>query len=136
MRVAQYKLPQTDADKTDGSVVLYFFGSGQGGGIAANVERWVAQMKQPDGSDSAAKAKQESFTVNGLKVSTVDIGGTYVAEVTPGSGEFQNSPNYRLRAAVIETPKGSYFLKVVGPEKTVARWDASITSFLKSLEFK
>src|SRR5262249_14377097 len=113
-----------------------FFGQGQGGGTTANIERWVNQMQQPDGSESKAKAKEETRTVNGLKVTAVDVPGTYTAEMAPGSGTFHNNPNYRLRAAVIETPKGSYYLKLVGPEKTIAKWDKSVTDFIGSLEFK
>lgn len=135
-RVAQYKLPKVAEDTEDASAILYFFGQGQGGGTAANIERWVNQMQQSDGSSSKAKAKEDSMTVNGLKVTTVDVTGTYTAEMAPGSGTFHNNSNYRLRAAVIETPKGSYYLKLVGPEKTVAKWDSSVTEFIKSMEFK
>ena len=51
-------------------------------------------------------------------------------------GAFHNKPGYRLRAAVVETPKGSYFVKLVGPEKTVAQWNESFLSYLRSFEFK
>jgi hypothetical protein len=135
-RVAQYKLPKVAEDTEDASAILYFFGQGQGGGTAANIDRWVNQMEQSDGSSSKEKAKEDSMTVNGLKVTTVDVTGTYTAEMAPGSGTFHNNSNYRLRAAVIETPKGSYYLKLVGPEKTVAKWDSSVTEFIKSMEFK
>src|SRR3954471_495165 len=60
MRVAQYKLPKAADDTEDGSLVVYFFGQGQGGGTTANIERWVNQMKQPDGSASNDKAKEET----------------------------------------------------------------------------
>lgn len=136
MRVAQYRLPRVEGDAEDGSLVLYYFGQGQGGSTAANIERWVSQIKQADGSSSTDKAKEERFEANGLKVTTVDIAGTYVAETTPGSGTFENKPGYRLRGAVVETPKGSYFVKLVGPEKTVAHWNDSFTSYLQSFEFK
>ena len=43
---------------------------------------------------------------------------------------------YRLRAAVVETPRGSYFVKLVGPEKTVTQWNDSFLSYLRSFEFK
>jgi hypothetical protein len=135
-RIAQYKLPKVAEDTEDASAILYFFGQGQGGGTAANIERWVNQMQQSDGSPSKEKAKEDTVTVNGLKVTTVDVTGTYTAEMAPGSGTFHNNSNYRLRAAVIETPKGSYYLKLVGPEKTVAKWDSSVTEFIKSMEFK
>ena len=135
MRVAQYKLPKADGDSEDASLVVYFFGATQGGAIQANIDRWISQIQQPDGSSSKDKAKTETTTVNGLKVTTVDVTGTYTAEIAPGSGTMHNDANYRLRAAVIETPKGNYFLKLVGPAKTVGR-DQSVTDFVKSFEFK
>ena len=135
MRVAQYKLPKIAADTEDASLVLYYFGQGQGGTAAANVERWVGQMKQTDGS-AVKDAKEERFETNGLKVTTVDVSGTYVAETAPGSGTFSNNPGYRMRAAVIETSNGSYFVKLVGPEKTVTQWNDSFLSYLKSFQLK
>ena len=135
-RVAQYKLPKAEGDKEDASLVLYYFGATQGGSAQANVDRWIGQMQQPDGSDSKSKAKTNSLTVNGLKVTTVDVTGTYTAEMAPGSGTFHNDENFRLRAAVIETPKGNYFVKLTGPANTVTRWDQSYNDYLKSFEFK
>jgi hypothetical protein len=136
MRAAQYKLPKAEGDGEDGSLVLYYFGAGQGGSVQANLDRWTGQMVEPDGSSSKDKAKTETFTVNGLKVTTLDVNGTYTAEMSPGSGTLNNKSNYRLRAAIVETPKGAYFAKLVGPEKTVARWDQAFVDYVKSFEFK
>ena len=135
MRVAQYRLPKAPGDTEDASLVLYYFGQGQGGSTTANIDRWISQIKQTDGS-SAKGAKDEQLVGNGLKVTTVDVSGTYVAETAPGSGTFHNKPGYRLRAAVVETPNGSYFVKLVGPEKTVTQWNDSFVSYIKSFEFK
>jgi hypothetical protein len=136
MRVAQYKLPKAIGDAEDGVLVLYYFGERQGGTVQANMDRWIGQMQQPDGSSSKDRSKSEALTINGLKVTTVDVSGTYVAETAPGSGSFTNNPGYRLRAAVIETPKGSYYAKLVGPAKTIAQWADSFTAYLNSFEFK
>jgi hypothetical protein len=136
MRVAQYKLPKAEGDPEDASLVLYYFGATQGGSVQANIDRWVGQIQQPDGSVSKDKAKTENLTVNGLKVTTVDVTGTFTAEMTPGTGNNRNEADYRLRAAVIETPKGNYFAKLVGPAKTVARWEQAFTEYLRSFEFK
>ena len=135
MRVAQYRLPRVEGDTENGSLVLYYFGKGQGGSTTANIERWANQMQTPEGG-AQEKSAQESFTSNGLKITTVDAKGTYVAETAPGSGTFSNKPGYRLRAAVVETPNGSYFVKFVGPEKTVTHWNDSFMSYLRSFEFK
>src|SRR5580765_1363394 len=136
MRVAQYKLPKAESDKEDASLVLYYFGANQGGTPQANIDRWIGQMQQPDGSDSKSKAKSETLTVNGLKVTAVDVTGTYTAEMAPGSKTFHNDTDYRVRAAVIETPKGNYYVKLAGPAKTIARWDQAYNDYLKSFEFK
>src|SRR6185369_15927057 len=135
MRLAQYKLPKAEGDTEDASLVLYYFGPGQGGSTAANIERWLGQMKQEDGS-AAKSGNLVTTETAGLKMTTVDVSGTYVAETAPGSGTFHNKPDYRLRAAVVETPNGSYFVKLVGPEKTVTQWNDSFVSYLKSFEFK
>lgn len=136
MRVAQYKLPKAEGDSEDASLVLYFFGTNQGGSVQSNLDRWIGQIEQPDGSASANKAKTETLDVNKLKVTTIDLSGTYTAETAPGSGVRHNKPDYRLRAAVIETPKGAYYVKLVGPAKTVNRWDKAFVDYLRSFEFK
>lgn len=134
MRVAQYKLPRAEGDSEDASLVLYYFGPEQGGSVQANVDRWIGQMKQP--ATDADKPKMETLTINRMKITMVDAEGTYTAEMSPGSGTFYNKPNYRLRAAIVETPKGSYFAKLVGPAKTVRRWEQSYMDYLRSFEFK
>jgi len=136
MRVAQYRLSKPEGDNDDASLVIYHFGAAQGGTTQANVDRWIGQMQQTDGSESKDKARTENLTINGLRVTTVDVTGTYTAEMSPGSGDRHNNSDYRLRAAVIETPKGNYFVKLVGPVKTIARWDQSFKDYLNSFEFK
>lgn len=136
MRAAQFKLPKSEGDSEDAQLVLYYFGSGQGGSVSDNIDRWVGQMQQPDGGSSKDKAKTENLTVNGLKVTTVDVNGTYTAQMSPGSDTNHNNSDYRLRAAIVETPKGNYFAKLVGPAKTVGRWDQAFADYVKSFEFK
>ena len=135
MRVAEFTLPKVTGDEEDASLVLYFFG-GQGGSAEANIDRWIGQMQQPDGKPSKDAAKRTAMTVNQLPISLVDVTGTYVAEMSPGSADRLNKPGFRLEAAVIETPGGPYFVKLTGPAKTVARWDGSFTAFLKSLRYE
>jgi hypothetical protein len=135
MRVAQFAVPRAAGDTADAELVVYYFG-GSGGTVEANIERWLGQMQQPDGRPSSAVATRQSRTINGLKATLVDVGGTYVAEVTPGSKERHNSPNFRLRAAVIETTNGPYFIKLTGPAKTVAAAEKAYEQFLSSVRYQ
>ena len=66
----------------------------------------------------------------------VDVGGTYVAEMMPGSTQRHNSPNFRLRAAVIETANGPYFIKLTGPAKTITASEKSFDTFVSSIRFQ
>ena len=136
MRVAQYKLPKAEGDGEDALLVLYYFGQGQGGTPQANIDRWLNQMHQPDGSPSKDKAKTESLTVNGLQVNTVDVLGNYSGGMSPDSAPQNSKSIYRLRGAIIETPKGSYFVKLTGPEKTINHWEQAFNDYIKSFEFR
>ena len=136
MRVAEFVVPRAPGDTQDAELIVYFFGASGGGGAEANIDRWIGQMQQPDGSASKDKARRDTQTINGLKVTTVDVPGTYVAEMRPGAAEHHNSPGFRLRAAVVETPGGAYYVKMTGPAKTIAAADADFKKFLASLHFK
>ena len=132
-RVAEFALPKVAGDPEDASLVVYFFGPTMGGSVQANIDRWVGQMAQPDGKPSAEVAKTKNLTANGLRITIVDVSGTYVAEVSPGSTERYNKPGFRQLAAVIETSEGPYFVKLVGPAATVSRWNESFMTFLGSV---
>ena len=41
-----------------------------------------------------------------------------------------------MRAAVVETPKGSYFVKFTGPAATVAAGMPGFDAFIKSLRYQ
>ena len=41
-------------------------------------------------------------------------------------------PDFRLLAAVVETPDGPYFFKLTGPEPTVLRWADSFEAAIES----
>ena len=128
MRVAQYKMA---GEGGNASLVGFYFGQGQGGTVEDNFDRWIGQMQQ-----TKDKAKTETLTVNGMAVTLLDVSGTYSGDMAGMGGSQTTLPNARMRAAVIETPKGRYFLKLTGPEKTVTRWNDAFMSFVKSAEFK
>jgi hypothetical protein len=134
MRVAEFALPRAAGDTEDAQLVVYYF-AGQGGSVDANIQRWLGQIVQPDGTPTGAAAKKESRTVNGLAVTLVDASGTYVAEMSPGASERHNQPHFRLRAGVVQTVNGPYFLKLTGPQATVAKWDKAFNDFVGSMRY-
>ena len=135
MRVSQFRLPRVPGDPEDGELVVFHFG-GSGGGVEANLERWIGQMEQPDGRSSFAVASTTAFEANGLAVTLLDVPGTYVAAVRPGAAERFDKPGFRLLAAVVETPAGPWFFKLTAPARTVDRWDAPFTAFLRTVRME
>ena len=134
MRVAEFVVPRADGDAEDGELIVYYFGTGAGT-IDANIDRWIGQMRQPDGSSTKDAARRSTQTVNGLQVTAVDVTGTYVAEIRPGAAEHFNKPGFRLRAAVVDTPRGPYYLKMTGPARTIGAADAAFAAFVGSLRY-
>ena len=132
MRVTEFLLPRVPGDAEDAELVVFYFGGG-GGSVEANLERWLGQMEQPDGRSSFEVASTTGFDANGLAVTVLDVPGTYVAAVSPGATTRRDRPNFRLMAAVVETPVGPYFFKLTGPVRTVARWDNQFGAFLRSV---
>lgn len=135
-RLSQYELPRAAGDTKPSQLIVFHFGQGGGGTVEDNVKRWYGLMAQPDGRDSAEVAKRAEAAREGLKITSVDIPGTYRERPFPFSTEFVERPNYRMLAAVVETTgegsDGPYFLRIVGPVKTVdaakAGWDALLQS--------
>jgi hypothetical protein len=134
MRVAEFVVPRVPDDPEDADVIVYFFG-GSGGSVDANIERWVGQFKTAQGGPVAPPTRRSS-RIGALQVTQIDVSGVYVAEIKPGSPERYNKPNFRMRAAVVETARGPYFVKFTGPSATVARASASFDAFLGSLRFE
>ena len=128
MRAAQFRLPGS-GEGEDASFVVYYFG-GTGGSVEANFERWRSQFTDHDGSAEDVVALSE---VDGMPVHDIALAGTYVAETSPGSGERVHHPDWAMRAAVVESPYGSYYLKLVGPKAQVEAWTASYESFVQAL---
>ena len=131
MRQAQYALAKADGDSEDGELAVFYFGPGQGGSVEANIDRWIGQISQPDGGSSKDKAKTSKKEVSGLAVTLVDVSGTYSA------GMMSNAPprpGYRMLAAVVETNDGPWFFKLVGPEKTIVKWQQSFNGFINSFK--
>lgn len=132
MRRAQFALPRESGDSEDGELTVFYFGMGQGGSTDANISRWIGQVSQPDGSSSRAKAKTRESDVSGFRMTEVDVSGTLKASNMPGAPQRPARTGYRLMGAVLESPQGPWFFKLVGPEKTIARWAESFRQFIAS----
>jgi len=127
MRVVTYMVPASAGGGEAAECAVSYFGAGQGGVVDANIDRWVGQFETPV---PPAKSHRE---VNGLKVTTVQINGTYMGM---GGMMTESSPkkeNYRLLGAIVEAPEGLVFFKMTGPQTTIADAEKEFDAMVGSL---
>lgn len=114
LRLAQFVIPAADGDEEEGELVVF---PPFGGTIPQNIQRWVDQFQREERT-----LKMVQGTSPQGKYVLVDLTGTYnKPDGPPILRKTKPAPDYRM-LAVILTPEGggNYFLKVTGPEKTVA----------------
>lgn len=134
MRAATYRVPAAAGDSEDAECAVFYFGVGQGGTVKANVDRWFRQFEQPDGQPSSKVAKVEEQTINGLKITTVSLAGTYLASRGPMAQQAAAKPGFHMLAAIVEAPQGPVFFKLTGPSKTVLGVRNEFEGFLQTLK--
>jgi len=133
MRAANYVVPPAGGDSEPGECAVYYFGSGQGGGVEANVQRWIGQFRAPDGGSADKLAKRSSKTVGGVRLTLVDLTGTYMFKPSPMAPKATPKPGYRMIAAIAEGPDAPIFFKLTAPEKTAASAEAAFQEMLDSI---
>jgi gluconolactonase len=115
MRLATYDIPNVEGDKDKGELAISTFG-GDGGGVSANLERWVGQF---DAEGREVAIKKGMVGENAYHVA--DISGTYQKSVGPPIlRKTTAAKGYRMLGMIVQVKgKGVYFLKLTGPDATV-----------------
>jgi hypothetical protein len=131
-RAAQYRIPAAPGDTAETELVLFFAGEGKGGDAGENLERWYRRFLQRDGRPSREAAIVTMSTVRDLKVTAVDLGGTYVGSGT-GSTEVGVS-GFRMLGAHVEGKGGPWIFDLLGPEASVRQAKGDFHALVSSLE--
>lgn len=128
MRAAEYGI-EGDAQS---ELTVFYFGADQGGGVEANMNRWLGQFKQADGSDAVAKRSER--TVNNMSVATIETTGTYGGGMAaPGAPPPAAIEDAALLGAIAKGPEGSVFFKLVGPRASLDGARPAFDQLLESL---
>jgi len=124
-RVAEMTIPGPAGEAQLG---VFHFGPGQGGGVEANLDRWIGQIEPRAGEPERGTLTAAS----GLEVTWVDVAGT-LQPTMMGAGPSEPQPGSRLLGAVVEGPGGPWFFKATGPEATLAAARPAFLDLLGSL---
>lgn len=94
---------------------------GMPGLVQQNLQRWARTFTQPDGRPTSDTMVIESFEAAGCRITVAHIQGSLGA-----------LPGQAMIGAIIEHPKGPFFVKASGSAAGVERWKPSILAYLKS----
>ncbi len=135
MRHKSFTIPAASGDQHDAEVVIFFFGPGGGGGVEENLTRWKGMFTPPEGKKIEDVSKVETIKVNGVETTILDVRGTYNPSM-PGGPAAGPRANSRMISVIFASPKGPYFMRFVGPEKTIEKnkkdFDKWLRGFKKS----
>lgn len=129
---AEMAIPKVDGDADDGRITFM----AAGGGVEANIERWKGQF-QPGGDKEKVESKTEKKTIAGATVHLVDLSGNFNLQSGGPFGPSELKKDYRMLAAIIVQDDGrQYFVKLVGPDKTIKENAEKFQKMIESLKIK
>ncbi|HRJ72891.1 MAG TPA: hypothetical protein PLS03_11755 [Terrimicrobiaceae bacterium] len=125
MRKAQLATPGDGS--VPGEVTFFHFGPGEGGGVQANVDRWLGQF-----SDGTSDTKTEQ--VGKTSVTFVQAAGTFASGM-PG-GPTTPKTAYAMRGAILQSAGGDVYVKLTGPEAVVKAAEGAFEKMVRSAALK
>jgi hypothetical protein len=125
MRKATYKIKKAEGDPADAEMSVIT----AGGSVGANVTRWEGQF-------GGTKAKTEEKDNNGVKVTLVELSGTFAGGGPMMGGGGEPSKDWMMLAAIAEASSTLYFFKLTGPKKTVEAARADFDTFVGGINGK
>lgn len=133
MRTANFTLPGKPGEGAE--LVVYYFGDHGAGSVDDNLDRWLGQFEQADGKKSRDVAKIEKTKFAGQDATYVSVAGHFQAQAMGSIGP-SDVKDGALLAAIIDSPSGPYYFKLVGAKPTVDAQAAAFRAMLESLKLR
>jgi hypothetical protein len=135
-RAYQFRIPRAEGDPRDAELVIFYFGPGGGGTAADNIKRWKGMFQPPEGKTIEDVSKVEKMKVGDVEVTTLDVHGTYLFKERPfdPSAKVEKRPHSRMFGVVFESKRGPFFMRLVGPAKTIEQHKKGFDDWLKAFK--
>ena len=134
LRMAQFAIPKADGDKDDGELAISHFGKGGGGSNDDNIKRWKDQFFPPEGKTIDEVTKINMFKLGkAADIVYVDIPGTYKHRFPPfdPNAKVTRKENYRSLNVILDSDDGLFFIRLIGPAKTMEKAKAGFDGWIK-----
>jgi len=131
MRRAQLTVDPIEGDDYPAELIVFAFPGGAGS-VEANIKRWQNLFKDKDGNLPAIESK----TVKGKNtdITRVETSGDYHPAQFPGARPEPERPGARLLGAIVMTEDVGYYVRMVGPNKTMVKLRPDFDALLSSIE--
>ncbi len=106
------------------AIFYHFPGPGGGGGVEANVQRWLGQFQ------GTPESKREELEAGDKKITLVTASGTY--NDGPPMGAKTPKEGYTLLAAIVPAGDSNIFVKLTGPKGAIAKLTESFKKLVTS----
>jgi hypothetical protein len=133
MRFKQFTIPRAAGDQFDGELVIFYFGPGQGGDPEANITRWKGMFTPPEGKKIEEVSKIDTVNIGAVKATLLDVHGTYKPSNMMGPPQ-EPRPNHRMIGVVFASPQGPYFMRFVGPARTIEQQKPAFDKWLRGFK--
>jgi hypothetical protein len=132
MRRAQLTAEPIEGDDYKAELIVFAFAGGAGS-VEANLERWRKLFKDEDGNPP----KIESKKVEGknVEVTRAETSGHYYPAQLGGNKE-PDRPGARLLGAIVMGDDTSYYIRMIGPDKTMKKLTEDFDAMLKTIELE
>jgi hypothetical protein len=131
MRRAQLKVEPIEGDEYPAELIVFAI-QGGGGSVEDNLKRWQSWFKDEDGN----APRMESKKVMGKNIEFVraETHGEYHPSQFPGGQPQPVRKGARLLGAIVMTDATNYYIRMVGPDKTMKKLTADFDEMLKTIQ--
>lgn len=98
---------------------------GDGGGALANINRWRGQVSLPP----VQRLEDQPAT-------RLDVAGSLIAMIDLVGQAEQDQQGKRILVALLAQPQQTWYFKMTGPERVVAKQKPAFEQFLRSVQFQ
>jgi hypothetical protein len=130
MRRAQLKVDPIEGDDYAAELVVFAFDR-QAGTVEDNLKRWQSLFKDKDGNPPKIESKK--VKAKNVEVTRAETSGHYFPAQF-GARKEPDRPGARLLGAIVTGDDASYYIRMVGPDKTMKKLRTDFDDMLKTIK--
>jgi hypothetical protein len=133
MRRAQLKVEPIEGDDYPAELIVFAI-EGGGGTVEANLTRWQKTFKDEDGNPPKIESKK--VQAKNVEVTRAETSGHYYPTAFPGAPKQPDRPGARLLGVIVTGKKTNYYIRMVGPDKTMKKLTTDFDDMVKTMKLE